>query len=356
MAATLRRRSASASSITPLSEDNRPPSNAAVTSPGRQNGHAVVKPAISAIVTTESDFAYIPLPALIGQPLVGGKIICPFHHDRRPSLHVYQDHFHCFVCGARGDHIDWLMFTENMTRAEALRLLAAWDGPTCTPEADDDGRTLAQALAIWEASQPIAKAATALHYLCEVRRIDVDALPDDAALRFHPKCPIVRRGGTLPCIVALYRDVLSDDFAGVHLVLLTDDVLFAGGKVRRLTLGRWPAPRAIKLWPAHDEHLFLGEGLETVLAAGTRLDYHNAPMLPAWAAGSGINMANFPVLPGISKLVLLVDHDINGNGERYANDARRTWRTAGREVERLLAPEVGTDFNDFVIAQQASAS
>ena len=106
----------------------------APASPGRQNGHAVVKPAISAIVTTESDFAYIPLPALIGQPLVGGKIICPFHHDRRPSLHVYQDHFHCFVCGARGDHIDWLMFTENMTRAEALRLLAAWDGPTCTPQ------------------------------------------------------------------------------------------------------------------------------------------------------------------------------------------------------------------------------
>jgi hypothetical protein len=46
---------------------------------------------------TESEFAHSPLPALIGQPLVNDKIVCPFHNDRRPSLHVYNDHFHCYV-------------------------------------------------------------------------------------------------------------------------------------------------------------------------------------------------------------------------------------------------------------------
>ena len=46
---------------------------------------------------------------------------------------------------------------------------------------------------------------------------------------------------------------------------------------------------------------------ETVLAAATRLDYYNSPMLPAWAAGSGVNLAKFPVLPGVKKLILLVD-------------------------------------------------
>jgi hypothetical protein len=30
------------------------------------------------------------------------KIRCRFHEDTEPSCHVYEDHFHCFVCGAHG--------------------------------------------------------------------------------------------------------------------------------------------------------------------------------------------------------------------------------------------------------------
>lgn len=30
------------------------------------------------------------------------KITCPFHDDGTASLHVYEDHFNCFGCGARG--------------------------------------------------------------------------------------------------------------------------------------------------------------------------------------------------------------------------------------------------------------
>ena len=31
------------------------------------------------------------------------RVLCPFHNDRTPSLHIYQDHYHCFVCQAHGD-------------------------------------------------------------------------------------------------------------------------------------------------------------------------------------------------------------------------------------------------------------
>ena len=112
-------------------------------------------------------------------------------------------------------------------------------------------------------------------------------------LRFHPRCPF-GPGVRLPCLIALYRDVVSDAPAGIHRIALTPDV-FAGGKVQRLTLGSWPTPRAFKLWPATDQ-LFLGEGIETVLAAATRLHYRGAPMRPAWAAGSSGNIRTFPVL------------------------------------------------------------
>jgi hypothetical protein len=41
-------------------------------------------------------------------------------------------------------------------------------------------------------------------------------------------------------------------------------------------------------------------------------------MRPAWAAGPGGNMANIPTVPGVRELVLLVDHDLKGNGQKYA--------------------------------------
>jgi DNA polymerase family A/CHC2 zinc finger/Toprim domain len=333
----------------PTESPTPPPS-----SPPKTNGAAVtLKPAVSAIAVTESDFAHVPLPALIGEPLIGGKILCPFHDDRRPSLHVYNDHFHCYTCGARGDHVDWLMMIENMTRDEALHMLANWDGATIKPrDADDDKRTLTSALQIWDAAQPIT-GTLAVRYLAEVRKIDVDALPtDDAALRFHPRCTF-GSGTSAPCLLACYSDLATDEFAGVHRALLTDDV-FNGAKVQRRMLGRWPSPRAIKLWPASDR-LFLGEGLETVLAAATRLQYEDAPMRPAWAAGPGGMIGRIAPVPGVKELVLLVDHDANGMGAQYANTCRQLWRAAGRKVVRLQPEQVGQDFNDIVLEQHRAA-
>ncbi len=31
------------------------------------------------------------------------RALCPFHNDRTPSLHIYRDHYHCYVCQAHGD-------------------------------------------------------------------------------------------------------------------------------------------------------------------------------------------------------------------------------------------------------------
>jgi hypothetical protein len=134
----------------------------------------------------------------------------------------------------------------------------------------------------------------------------------------------------------------------IHRIALTDDVLLAGGKVQRKTLGCWPTPRAIKIWPATDR-LFLGEGIETVLAAATRLRYRDAPMHPAWAAGSANNITKFPVLKNVDELTLLVDHD--ANGELSAAACRLTWRMAGRKVMRLKTKRFGTDFNDLVLGR-----
>jgi hypothetical protein len=307
----------------------------------RLNGHTVPLEANNGV----------SLADLIGQPLTDGKIICPFHDDNQPSCHVYQNGFHCFACGAHGDHIDWLMTVEGKSRAEAEHILKTWKGPV-TPlrRINDDERTLTFARHLWERAQPIANT-LAIRYLADVRGIDVDALPtDDAALRFHPRCPF-GPGVQLPCLVALYRDVETDTPAGIHRIALTEDVLCAGGKVQRRTLGAWPAPRAIKLWPARGQ-LFLGEGIETTLAAATRLHYHGALMRPAWAAGSANNIQKFPILPDVTQLTLLVDHD--PIGEKCSRACRLRWREAGRRVTRLQTNQFGTDFNDLILAGGAA--
>ncbi|MGC8469484.1 MAG: CHC2 zinc finger domain-containing protein, partial [Acetobacteraceae bacterium] len=52
--------------------------------------------------------ARTPLAALVGRRVrlerAGRewKGCCPFHNEKTPSFYVYDDHFHCFGCGAHG--------------------------------------------------------------------------------------------------------------------------------------------------------------------------------------------------------------------------------------------------------------
>jgi hypothetical protein len=106
----------------------------------------------------------------------------------------------------------------------------------------------------------------------------------------------------------------------------------------------------IRLWP--DEWvtlgLVLGEGIETVLAAATRIEYRGTLLQPAWAAGNANNLEEFPILSGIEALTVLVDHDKNGRGQRATAECARRWTAAGREVIQLIPRIPGRDFADMV--------
>jgi hypothetical protein len=265
--------------------------------------------------------------------LLGGKINCPFHDDSRPSLQIYDDHYHCFGCGAHGDMIDWMMKVEGMSILDAEKAVA-----TYTPARNDRDRGntyLPAALRYWNEAQPIA-GTPAANYLADVRGIDIAALPADVDLRFHPRCHF--NGANPPCLLALLRDAITDKPTGIHRIALTPNV-FAGGKVERRLLGR-QGRGTVKLWPAGSE-LVIGEGIETVLAAATRLSQQ-----PAWSAISAPALEKFPVLPGVQRLVILVDHD--DAGKNAAAKCTERWRCAGRHVHRLMPRIPGTDFNDVI--------
>lgn len=50
---------------------------------------------------------------------------CPFHQERSPSCHVYDDgHYHCYGCGAHGDVVTLVREKEHLDFTEALEHLA----------------------------------------------------------------------------------------------------------------------------------------------------------------------------------------------------------------------------------------
>jgi putative DNA primase/helicase len=51
----------------------------------------------------------------------------------------------------------------------------------------------------------------------------------------------------------------------------------------------------------------------------------------------------------VQRITVLVDHDLNGEGQAAAERLERAWRAANRTVLQLLPDNPGDDFNDIVL-------
>ena len=83
------------------------------------------------------------------------KGCCPFHNEKSPSFYVYDDHYHCFGCGAHGDAIGFVMQSEGASFTEAVERLAAEAGlevPKPTPAAAETARREADLADVLEAA------------------------------------------------------------------------------------------------------------------------------------------------------------------------------------------------------------
>jgi hypothetical protein len=261
------------------------------------------------------------------------KVLRVWHHD--PAFATYN----CMRCGAHG-------FSRNgdaaspkidlQKRVEAERR-----------EVEDAERRRRRALAIFNEAVPIA--GTPGEWYLTNRGIDVEALPNDMAevLRWHPRCPWEQ--DRAPCMVALWTDVHTVKPKAIHRTAISP----RGERIDRMSYGP-TANCVIRLWPDEtiEQGLVLGEGIETVLAAATRIEHLGALFRPAWAAGDAGHIEDFPVLAGIEALTILVDIEESGAGRRVAEICAARWRRAGREVIRLV-PRAAGDFNDIIAREIA---
>jgi putative DNA primase/helicase len=294
--------------------------------------------------------------ALVGQRFGKIDLACPFCgplckspiNRKRKVLRVWRHDpgfatFNCARCGehgyARDDGITSKIDPEKRTRiAEAER-----------QEADDLNRRQRRALEIWNAAIRIA-GTLAERYLIG-RGIDVTELPNDMVevLRWHARCPWEQ--GRAPCLLALWTDTITSEPKAIHRTAISPQA----ERIDRMSLGSTRGC-VIRLWPDEsiDQGLVLGEGIETMLGAATRMEHRGTLLRPAWAAGDAGHIEDFPPLAGIDALTLLVDVEDSGRGRHAAGICAARCRTAGKEVIRLTPQTSNTDFADIIAREQTS--
>lgn len=283
-------------------------------------------------------------------PRCGGK--------DRFSINVRKQLWLCRGCDKGGnvialvEHLDGVSFREAVTALVGIDVYdnnggvhvyrapsGKWQGDNASlpqqPVYDKtngvhDHATSEMALAIWFAALPPAGTLAAT-YLTGRGLI----VPDTDALRFHPACPF--GGTTHPCMLALYRDVQTNEPRGVMRTALTA----SGMKMERRALGHL-AGAAVKLSDDEDitYGLHIAEGVETAIASLMR------GFAPVWAVGNAGAMRAFPIIAGVDSLTVIADNDAPGLAA--ANECSDRWLEAERECRRVIPDEPGCDMADLV--------
>jgi hypothetical protein len=256
------------------------------------------------------------------------------YNRTRPTLRTWKPSpgfitYNCARCGAKG-HAN---AGDEFDMEPPAALVFAKPVKPRTTKAD-----LYYVNLLWDKATPDLPAKVKAYF--KWRGIPLDDVPK-GTLRFHTKCPW-GRGQKTGCILARYSDAVTGEPRGIWRRMVE-----VGVSVKPMTLGPHGGC-VIRLYPDVGKRLVIAEGIETALAAATRLSYRGKPLHPVWATGCANNMRRLPVLDGIEQLIILVDNDASGTGQKAAAECAQRWHDAGREVICLMPKKQGSDFNDLV--------
>jgi hypothetical protein len=245
---------------------------------------------------------------------------------------------HCVRC--------WL---EGWVAPDGLSRRSETPAASATLSDDDDERERQRkaelAERIWR--ETVSIAGTAGEAYLARRGIEIASVPDFGGLRWHPRCPW-KGGETMPCVVSRFTDAITGEPGGAHRRPINGEMARSLGRTKGCVVRLWSDD-------AVSTGLVIGEGIETVLAAATRITHRGTLLAPVWACGYAINLERFPVLDGIEALTILADNDASRTGQAAAAACARRWLDASREVIRLTPRQLGWDFNDIIRSREDAA-
>jgi hypothetical protein len=272
---------------------------------------------------------------------------CPSHDDEHPSLSLRDGEngrllVHCFSCCDRLDVLAALRQRRLLDSPRSSRPNVLPKQPHKVDEAQQQ-RTLAHVEKLWKEARSIINTPWQTYPLQRPHRCSPNAGPWRASLASEMR---VGTGQLHRRIVARCSDVRSSALRGLWRRQLTGDKPHSLGPQKGFVIQLWPDDMAT-IGSVHRE------GPETVASAALWIEHKGTPLQPARAAGCCDNMVNFPMLPGIRALTLLVDHDgayetePNGRGQAAADRCAQRWAAAGREATMLTLSTRGLDFNEI---------
>jgi putative DNA primase/helicase len=268
--------------------------------------------------------------------IAGFKAGCWFDHETRRGGDIIE-----FIKVERGcsfvDALDHAaQYVSELRNGHHSSRPASRPVPRQTVDDDGDEKRIEQALAIWCETRPLTGTIAEKYLRSRCIEVPGEALE---VLRYHPSCPWGT--GTQPAMVALVRDIITNEPCSIHRTALTID----GRELDRPKLLGPSAGGAIKLSSDYvTNELTIGEGIETALSAMI------LGFAPAWSVIDAGGIAKFPAMPWLKRLTVIADNDASGTGEKAAAECLARWEAAGLNARSLMPPTPGHDFNDILVA------
>jgi putative DNA primase/helicase len=254
------------------------------------------------------------------------RISCPAcgrgGRDKSAGLKVEADRavMHCFRCG--------LVQSFRSERTTVRR------GPCIKRQQVQQRTTLSDwGHALWGRTHELS--GVALDYL-KHRHCVIPPVYGD--LRWHPalKHP---SGYTGPALVALITDIHTNEALSLHRTWITATGKADIDQPRLVLVNHATTNGIIRLWPDEEvgHTLGLAEGIETALSLAW-FGY------PVWSTIDAGHLGKFPLLKGITQLVIAQDNDPAGIAAATACGQR--WADAGKWV--IATQQQQNDLNDEV--------
>lgn len=149
------------------------------------------------------------------------------------SINVKKQVWNCRGCARGGDVVDMVQHLDGVDFKAAIATLGGDErkpirpAPKATAPQDDDAANTARALKLWEEGSPI-DGTLAEEYL---RRRGLEPPEGDDALRFYNPCPF--GAGKYPCLLALFRDIVTNEPKAIHRIALGPEGILIGKRIWR---------------------------------------------------------------------------------------------------------------------------
>jgi len=274
---------------------------------------------------------------VLGKPRRAGNgwsCLCPAHDDSSPSLSLCDN----------GNRVLWRCFagcSQDDVGAELKRrgLLSPPDvfiQENARPKPVENSKT-----AIIQKILADAVPATGTLVQTYLNNRGIHCIPEQ--LLFHPGL-YYEPGIFYPAMVVQLVDTDTlEPINSIHRTFLSPDGSQKADVANpKKLLGSAKGAGVLFGIPKTGQPVLVGEGIETVLTGVQACGYCGI------AALSATNLEKIELPEVIKDIRIIVDHDLNGVGQRVAETLRQKLFNQGRKVS-LIIPPIGQDLNDLLV-------